>query len=106
MYNYPSINLQWDVILKTVLKCGHHVLINVDLRNPESVQRNMSKSIVHNSDLSYQQRCTELEELPLSYCTVDSTCHTVLREYFDLTFLYKSWSEHEDFCTTCMSLQN
>ena len=52
---------------------------HVKIKALESIQRSMSKYILNNYDLSYVERCSELELLPLCF----------RREINDLLFVYK-----------------
>jgi hypothetical protein len=51
----------------------------IDIKKLERVQRSMTRFILHYPNQSYQQRCSNLEILPLSY----------RREINDLTFFFK-----------------
>ena len=59
-----------------------------DIKQVESVQRGMTRFIVQNSDISYTDRCKQLNLLPLSY----------RREVMDLAFLYKYLQGDIDVC--------
>ncbi len=79
----PHVSLQlFNTLARSILEYGstvwspfQHTLI----KKLESVQRAMTRYILHYPDLSYEERCAKLHILPLSY----------RREVCDLMFLFK-----------------